>query len=190
MMAAPGFTLLELLLVITIIGVLSATLVLDFAGVKQRQELALIADQSVAMMQQARGEVGGGKVRRETAEDGTVETIFLCEGAYFEKGKAPLFVRGDYVGGACENFETESYGMPSGGAFASAIAVAELPVSKLWVLYSPPDGELVFYTENGEATTGDAVVHFEHKNELDMDLSVIISPVTNLATLSLGTDEE
>ena len=66
-MMSPAFTLLELLLVITIIGILSATLVLDFVGVKERQELSLIADQSVAMMQQARGEVNGGKVRRETA---------------------------------------------------------------------------------------------------------------------------
>lgn len=189
-MKQPAFTLLELLLVITIISILSVSLVVDFAGVKQRQELALIADQSVAMMQQARGEVGGGKVRRETADDGTVETTFLCEGAYFEEGEAPLFVRGDYVEGVCENFETESYGMPSGGAFAAAITVNEMPVSELWALYSPPDGDMVFYTENGQATDGDAVVHFEHNNAVDMDLSVIISPVTNLATLSLGTDEE
>lgn len=189
-MRSPAFTLLELLLVITIIGVLSATLALNFRGIKEGQELALIADQSVAMMQQARGEVNGGKVRRDTAEDGTVTVTFLCEGAFFEEEEAPLFARGDYADGVCDAFETEAYGMPSGGAFASEITVGDVPVSALWAFYSPPEGEVVFYDGNGNQLTGDAVIHFNHSNEQDSNLSVTISSVTHLATLSLGTDEE
>ena len=189
-MKKEAFTLLELLLVITIIGILSATLALNFRGVKEGQELALVADQAVAMMQQARGEVNGGKVRRETAEDGSETVTFLCEGAFFEEGEAPLFLRGDYSGGVCGNFETENYGMPSGGAFASAVSVGDVPLSKLWALYSPPEGDIVFYDENGNQLSGDGVVHFNHQNAQEVDLSVSISSVTNLVTLSLGTDEE
>lgn len=186
----PAFTLLELLLVITIIGILSATLVIDFAGVKERQELSLIADQSVAMMQQARGEVNGGKVRRETMEDGTEVTTFLCEGAYFEEGIGPEFARGDYVDDVCSGFEAEVYGMPVGRAFVSSITVDEAPVEKLWALYSPPEGDVVFYDESGNQITGEVTVHFDHSNDVDLDLSITISSVTNLTTLSLGADEE
>ena len=75
----PAFTLLELLLVITIIGVLVSILILDFVGVKQRQQLSLMADQSVAMLQQARADVQAGKVRSETDTNGDVQKIYLAK---------------------------------------------------------------------------------------------------------------
>ena len=80
--------------------------------------------------------------------------------------------------------------MPVGGAFATDMSVNDAPVDKLWALYSPPEGDIVFYDENGNPLSGDATVHFDHSNEVDLDLSITISSVTNLATLSLGTNEE
>lgn len=194
-MKKPAFTLLELLIVITIIGVLTSILILDFVGVKQRQELSLMADQTVAMLQQARGEVGAGKVKRETETTGTetVETVtFLCEGAFFEDGEAPLFAVADYdeENAVCSNFTAEHYGLSTGGAFATAITVSEMEYDALWVFYSPPEGDVVFFSENEEVLSGSASVHFDHSTTVDLDLSIDISSVTNLVTLSLGDDEE
>ena len=180
---AGAFTLLELLIVITIIGVLTSILILDFVGVKQRQELSLMADQTVAMLQQARGEVSAGKVKDDT---------FLCEGAFFEDGEAPLFAVADYdeENAVCANFMTEHYGLSTGGAFATNITVAEMEYDAVWVFYSPPEGDVVFFSENEEVLSGSASVHFGHTMPVDLDLSITISSVTNLVTLSLGDNEE
>lgn len=192
---AGAFTLLELLIVITIIGVLTSILILDFVGVKQRQELSLMVDQTVAMLQQARGEVGAGKVKRETETSGTetVETVtFLCEGAFFEEGEAPLWAVADYdeENAVCSNFTAEHYGLSTGGAFATDITVGTIEgYDALWVFYSPPEGDVVFFSESEEVLSGDSVVHFDHSTTVDLDLSVEISSVTNLVTLSLGDDE-
>ncbi|MFA4815038.1 MAG: prepilin-type N-terminal cleavage/methylation domain-containing protein [Candidatus Gracilibacteria bacterium] len=185
-MKKSAFTLLELLIVITIIGVLTSVLVLDFVGVKQRQELSLMADQSVAMLQQARGEVGAGKIRGG---------IFLCEGAFFEKGEAPLFAIADYdvASESCSNFETEFYGLSTGGAFVSTITVGDIETESVWALYSPPEGKVIFFSDETGATevlSGDGIVHFGHGTAVDLDLSIEISSITNLVTLSLGTNEE
>lgn len=194
-MKKPAFTLLELLIVITIIGVLTSILILDFVGVKQRQELSLMADQAVAMLQQARGEVGAGKVKRETETTGTetIETVtFLCEGAFFEEGKAPLFAVADYdeENAVCSNFTKEHYGLSTGGAFATNITVGDMEYDSVWVFYSPPEGDVVFFSENEEVLSGSASIHFDHSTAVDLDLSIDISSVTNLVTLSLGDDEE
>jgi prepilin-type N-terminal cleavage/methylation domain-containing protein len=181
-----AFTLLELLIVITIIGVLTSILVLNFVGVRQRQELTLLADQAVAMLQQARSEVAAGKVRTEVASDGTETVIFLCEGAFFEVDSAPLMVSGDYDSEteACDftTFSTELYGLSTGNAH-----VDELSAS--YVVYTPPDGEAIFYDENGNLLTENVDIHFAH-NDLDLDLSITVSAQTGLVTLSLGGDEE
>lgn len=187
----PAFTLLELLIVITIIGVLTSILILDFVGVKQRQELSLMADQAVAMLQQARGEVGAGKVKRETETDGTETVTFLCEGAFFEDGEAPLFAVADYdeENAVCSNFTAEHYGLSTGGAFATAITVGDVEYDSVWVFYSPPQGDVVFFSESEEVLSGSASVHFDHSTAATLDLSIDISSVTNLVTLSLGDDE-
>lgn len=195
-MKKSAFTLLELLIVITIIGVLTSILILDFVGVKQRQELSLMADQTVAMLQQARGEVGAGKVKRETETTGTetTETVtFLCEGAFFEEGEAPLFAVADYdeENAVCSNFTAEHYGLSTGGAFTTDITVGDIEgYDAVWVFYSPPEGDVVFFSESEEVLSGSASIHFDHSTPVDLDLSVEISSVTNLVTLSLGNDEE
>lgn len=192
-MKKPAFTLLELLIVITIIGVLTSILILDFVGVKQRQELSLMADQAVAMLQQARGEVSAGKVKTVTETDGTETVTFLCEGAFFEDGGAPLFAVADYdeENAVCSNFTKEHYGLSTGGAFATDLTVGDIEgYDALWVFYSPPEGDVVFFSESEEVLSGSASVHFDHSTAVDLDLSIDISSVTNLVTLSLGDDEE
>ena len=152
----------------------------------------LVADQAVAMMQQARGEVNGGKVRRETAEDGSETVTFLCEGAFFEEGEAPLFAVATYDedNAVCSNFTAEHYGLSTGGAFATDIMVGDIEgYEAVWVFYSPPEGDVVFFSESEEVLSGDSVIHFDHSTAVDFYLSVEISSVTNLVTLSLGDEE-
>lgn len=194
-MKKPAFTLLELLIVITIIGVLTAVLVLNFVGVKQRQELSLMADQAVAMLQQARAEVSSGKIRTEEASDGSETVYYLCEGAFFEIDSAPLFARADYdeTTETCDprSFETEHYGLSTGDAHVDEIAVDGFGLNGVWIFYTPPDGDIVFYNESGTLQTGgDAFVHFNHAAAEDLDLSITVSSATQLVTLSLGSDEE
>lgn len=194
-MKKPAFTLLELLIVITIIGVLTSFLVLNFVGVKQRQELSLMADQAVASLQQARSEVSSGKVRTELASDGTESVYYLCEGAFFEVGRAPLFARADYDETAqnCDaaSFVAEHYGLSTGDAHVDEISLDGLNVDGAWIFYSPPDGDLVFFNEEGTLQAGgDAFVHFNHAAAQDLDLSITASSATQLVTLSLGSDEE
>ncbi len=188
----PAFTLLELLLVITIIGVLVSILILDFVGVKQRQQLSLMADQSVAMLQQARADVQAGKVRSETDTNGDVQKIYLCEGAYFEEGSAPLWVVGDYdpAASTCDfpNLKTEHYGLSTGEAHSDLITVGGQEYPSLYVLYSPPGGEMVFYS-GASVLTGDASIHYSHSSALDLDLSLEISALTGLISLSVGDEE-
>lgn len=193
-MKKAAFTLLELLIVITIIGVLTSVLVLNFVGVKQRQELSLMADQAVAMLQQARAEVSSGKVRKYEESDGSEIVSYLCEGAFFELDSAPIFALADYnkETGACsaESFEMEHYGLSTGGAHVDEINVGGLSAENVWAFYTPPNGEVLFYDEMGLVQTGDLFVHFNHASAEDLDISITVSAATNLVTLSLANDDE
>lgn len=194
---AAGFTLIELILVITIIGILLAFLIVDFASVRAKQQLTLMADQALALMQQARGEVSAGKVRTETSLGRLgleSNKIYLCEGGYFEQESVPVFTRGDYDprSQSCDfnTFATEPYGLSTGEAHMAELTVGGSGVEAFWAIYWPPDGELVFYSENGDLLSGGALVHFDHPNESDLDVSLELSAQTDLVSLSLGSDEE
>jgi prepilin-type N-terminal cleavage/methylation domain-containing protein len=182
----PAFTLIELLVVITIIGVLTGVLILDFSGIKQRQELSFMADQSLAMLQQARAEVQAGKLRRE---DG----IFLCEGVFFKQGQAPESAVADYNGeaGVCEgdSFELLPYGLSTGTAFIEEITVGAAGQDELWAFYSPPEGEVFLFSSDGEFLEGDATLVFAAATEIPLQVFLQISTQTDLASLSLGNEE-
>ena len=190
-----AFTLIELILVITIIGILTSILVLNFNDIRHRQQLSLMADQALAMMQQARGDVRGGKVRTEVSTDGlTEEKIFLCEGAYFEIGNPPQFALADYdpATGLCDfdTFATELYGLATGDAAIATISVGDSPADPVWAFFSPPEGALVFYSADGVPYTGSGEIHFAHSSVPDLDISLQLSALTGLVSLSIGTNEE
>lgn len=156
-----AFTLIEVLVVITIIGVLTSILVLNFQGVKEKQEIALLADKSLALMQQAKADVRSGKVML----DGAGDAIYLCEGALFTLGEQPQFVTTSYLGSEECDFASllfEDYGLNSGSASVGSIEVDGQEPEVILALFVPPSGALMLYSEDGALTyTGDAELRFE-----------------------------
>lgn len=146
----PAFTLLELLIVITIAGILTSVLVLNFNGVKERQEMLLLADQSVAMLQKARSDISAGKMGQK---DET--SVYLCEGVFFEVGEKPIFVSTFYDDSLNEcdfsddSLTLENFGINADNAYTDYIVLDDLDdYEALYVLFLPNDTGFKFY--NGE----------------------------------------
>ncbi len=190
-MKQSAFTLLEVLVVITIIGILSVALLLNTQGIRERQQIALLGDQSVAMLQQARAEVRAGIFDSEAQNA-------LCEGALFETGTVTQWVLAPYSleNAACDwaELDTEDYGVSVGTAVVTQIQVDTVDKDLLYALYSPPYGDLVFYSENGESLDGEADLYFGLSDgSTPLDLVLTASTRTGLASLLLNgstTDEE
>ena len=163
MMKKSAFTLIELLIVITIIGVLTSILVLNFQGVKEKQEMALLAGKSLALMQQTKADVRSGKVEIDEAG----ETSYVCEGALFAVGEHPEFVKAPYLAdsGVCDfaALSFENYGLDSGGAYVGSIelVVDGQEPDTLLALFVPPSGALELYSEDGSSSyDGSAELRF------------------------------
>lgn len=183
-----AFTLLELLIVITIIGILTSILVLNFQGVRERQELALLADKSLALLQQTKAEVGGGKVLIQ--EDGT--SVYLCEGAFFEVGQSVQRVATTYGEEGCDYsaLTLETYGVDSGAAVLSGIDFESQSLDSLLVFFTPPDGELVLSDFEGTSLYDEEVrVSFESPTftpeEGQSQTVLVLSPLSDFAQLIL-----
>ncbi|QQR55397.1 prepilin-type N-terminal cleavage/methylation domain-containing protein [Candidatus Peregrinibacteria bacterium] len=157
----PAFTLLEVLIVMLIIGILTSVLILNFQGVRERQELSLLADKSLALLQQAKAEVSRGKVML----DETGEAQYLCEGGLFEVGEVPRWVEApSEAAGTCDftQLSTEDYALSSGNAFVGSIEVGETSLDEILVFFVPPSGELQFYDIRGNTEyDGEMELRFE-----------------------------
>lgn len=175
-----AFTLIEMLIVITIIGILTVMVALDFNSSRQRQSLALLAEQSLAILQQGHAEVNSGLYEEE---------FLLCKGAYFRVGEVPLLAKGIFDGEECIELETESYGFSPLDANVAKIEIGGLTVEETWALFIPPDGRVAFYSSLGDNNVGNALIEFQHSSQEDLSISLAISYLTNQVSL-ISTDDE
>ncbi len=175
-----AFTLIEMLIVITIIGILTVMVSLDFNSSRQRQSLGLLAEQSLAILQQGQAEVNSGAFEEE---------FLLCKGAFFEVGEVPLLAKGIFDGEECIDLVTESYGFSPADANVVEIDIGSFKAREAWALFIPPDGRVAFYDGLGENIVGNGIIEFQHSSQEDLSVSLAISHLTNQVSL-IRTDNE
>lgn len=184
-MKKPAFTLLELLVVITIIMVLVGFLIVDFNGARRQQELGLTVQQVLALMDQSRAEVDSGKVVVE-------EDLYLCLGGYFENGEVPQSVQMSYETNLEDcDFDSkvvENYGLVQSGAVIESIELEGQVYDKIWAMFVPPEGSLVFYDASGTSFVGDAVMSVQHSDNEELQRNLIFSTTTNRVSLEEKTN--
>ena len=181
-MKHAAFTLLELLVVITIIMVLVGFLVVDFNQARRFQELDLTVQQSLALMEQSRASVDSVRVEGDT---------YLCLGGYFEVGEVPQLVQMDFdlVTESCDTDTSQesSYGIIQGSAVVKTINLDQIH-SQIWAMFVPPEANLVFYNSSGQSYVGDASIEIVHTGDEDLAHVLNFSVTTNQVTLA--ADEE
>jgi prepilin-type N-terminal cleavage/methylation domain-containing protein len=154
-MKKPAFTVVELLVVVTILAILVTFVTVDFRVARRQQSITLLTEQTLAMLQQAQREVASGKVDGE---------FWLCQGAFFAVDGLPEFAQAAYDGdlGECRDFESSLSGLSSASQVRTeSIEVGGSALDEAWVFFIPPRGEFVFYDVNSQPYVGDAFVHFE-----------------------------
>jgi len=180
----PAFTLLELLIVITIVGLLTSVLVFNFRGVKERQEVLNMADQTVAMLQTARADVRAGKI--------TEGGIYVCEGAFFTTLEKPFFVVTEYnsdEGCKIEDALKSSYGISSGSAYVDSILLDLADVSPAYVLFAPPEAQVYFYNESGLLSSENANIVFSSSAFNDYKIQMDVLSAGSTVSLNVNKSD-
>lgn len=184
-MKKPAFTLLELLVVITIMMLAIGFLFIDFNQARRNQELNLTVQQTLAMMDQSRAEVDSGKVNLETE-------AYLCLGAHFESGGVPEYVQmefnSDLENCDFDTAEHSTYGIVQGAALVDKIDLDQ-GHNQVWAMFMPPEADLVFYDKSGSNFSGDGSITYIHTNDEDLSHELFFSSTTNRVTL-VESDEE
>jgi type II secretory pathway pseudopilin PulG len=181
-MKHDAFTLLELLVVITIIMVLVGFLIVDFNAARRFQELDISAQQTLAMMEQSRASVDSGRVQ---------DDFYLCMGGYFEQGEQPSFAQTtfDAETETCDldTLEESTYGLIQG-----SVAIENIDMDRehgqIFALFVPPEANLVFYNSSGQTYVGDGTMTLVHTRDDELSHSLNFSATTNQVTLA--EDEE
>lgn len=176
-MKKKAFTLIEILVVITIIAIMTGFFILTFAGANERQEIQLFTDEAQAALQTARTDVSAGKK----------EESVICSGLYFEKGELPKKATFPYMDDACDwraevlgKFATEPNDMA-----VSSIKVANSEESSIYVLFVPPAGEMKIFS-GGSELSGAALLEIQKGNrKIVFDLD----PLSNKISLTIVNEE-
>lgn len=172
-MKAPAFTIIELLIVISIIGILAGVASLDFQNARQAQAMNLAQKQITALFQQGRAEVAAGRF-----DEGGVQ----CLGAYLEEDGIIERAVANFNAeiGLCEGLSRQIFGRPNPEVIASELTVGTVPVDALWAFYVPPNGDLKFYSTliEDEELSGSLVIVLKHKRNEELEKTLEISPLT------------
>lgn len=185
-MKKAAFTLLEVIVVITVIMILVGVMIIDFNGARRQQELDMGVQQVLAMMDQSRAQVDSGKV----LDDG--ET-YLCRGAYFEVGSMPLLAETLYDP-VLENCDldtavTQNYGLQQGSLTVNSIQLDQ-EHKAIWALFVPPEADLIFFEDSGSSFVGDGTMDLGHLVDEELSRQLNFSSVNSRVTLSSNSDDE
>lgn len=181
--ASSAFTLVELIIVISIMGIMAVMVLMNFSGARTQQQLSLLADKSVAILQNAQTEVRSGKY--DFSAD-----VFLCEGAHFVVGEEPLqFISAfDSATGSCDfgtTVQELEYGLPTAPAVVESITVTPMPGDgELYAVFTPPNAELLFFDGSGAALEGEADVTFFAEGADPFLFALHLSTLTDLVSLA------
>ncbi len=184
-MKQPAFTLLEVIIVITIIGIMTGLVFLDFNRARSMQEVDIVTQESLALLDQSRAMVDFGKFKSGNEN-------YLCLGAYFEKGELPRAAEMDY-NPILENCDFESrtnklYGLGQGSVFVEEIDAGGSQEA-IWAMFVPPYAALVLYDEYGANFGGDASLILRHELDKDLSRQLYFSSIGNRVRLENNYEE-
>ncbi|MBI4127316.1 prepilin-type N-terminal cleavage/methylation domain-containing protein [Candidatus Peregrinibacteria bacterium] len=154
-MKLKAFTLIEIIVVITIVSIITSIAVLSYSGAVEKQRANMFAKDLLASAQRARAEVAAGK---------KTDDKLSCAGLYFELGANPKKVSADYnaAKGRCD-FDTEIFTETDQSATdisVDKIEVGGAAISPVTIFFVPPKGDYEVYTEGEELLAGAPVLHF------------------------------
>lgn len=143
-----GFTLIELMIVITISGLLILTGILTFGKSLRQIRLEMFAEDIASTLQYAKNNVASGE---------RVENVSYCRGIALDTsddGAATYAsVQMPYIDGACDmdGFESEQFDFPSGVGLISVVDQNENAYDEgVMIVSVPPQGEFEFMNVSGD----------------------------------------
>lgn len=158
-MKSKAFTLIEIIIVITIVGILTTIAILSYQGAYERQQVSVFSKNLLSTAQHAKAEVEAGK------KD---EAGLLCEGISFVVGEIPQKITMNYVDGACD-VDTEvlvNVEQSSPNILVTSINLAD----SIKLLFVPPSGAMEVY--GPDLLSGEPIVEFAHTNYSDFNFGV------------------
>lgn len=177
-MQRSAFTLVELLVVISISAILMVWLSLDFRAGIQSQQMATAGDQLLALLQQSKTEVSAGRYEEEQ---------YVCLGLRLELGEwmLPLQTVYNVDEQACDLAAAEErlFVYDSGRVQVSELEVGSAPLSPVYLFFQPPQGGLIFLSESGEELSGDLRLNFAHDRNDELSLNLRVDGQTGQGSL-------
>lgn len=176
----PAFTLIEILIVVVIIAILLGLIVLDFQATREQKTMQLTAEQSLALLSQAKVQAQSGHV------NDVDEVLWDCPGAYFKEGgvtqTAALSYNKDTESCDFSSQITESYGGLDQSTLIGQIEVGDVASEEIWVVFEPLTGDMVIFDASGNELSGEAEIQF--------GLFVLkLSPLIGLLTITTNEEE-
>ena len=191
-----AFTLVELLVVMTIIAILAVVALVDYGTSVKKARLQIATEQVVVLLENA-GVSAQTNIEAETQSN--------CWAVLLEAATEPSLYKIPYDDGcdtSVSNFEedqslnwvnqlaineltyvtTDSYGTAGGGTLSS-----------IWIVFAPPDGDISVY-ENGlstisrisDVTEVEVPISFDGSEDPVFNKTITIVPITSSFVISSG----